>query len=362
MYDDTRRPALENTHWIRTWAVGGINTLIDGPPTLKELVSYRATCHLHVTEGERSCPLLWDVVWNGSEQAWNRAARTDCFCLRAKNLLWGAIHYFKLFSTRTHRPRNPSTKTHCWHLWFGLEGAVLSLWCLHELLESLSSLNSYSNSRRSRPVGFVSDDPTRAHPFLMSARLLLWAVGCLSPGRQKEGEHPAPPSAPPAEGQLGRTGVPRRAANDPYDGLGQPLFGLHYPERDKQSFAVSLDNGPKSKSHRPSFFTRVINSPLCWDASPLPAPPALPSTILSQRFPIVLQTMVSEGSKRALIWGLFANTRLHTEKCISLCCVKQFHILMGGLLMVGARRVWYRRAQTHPQWGLEGIAPAQHNK
>lgn len=109
----------------------------------------------------------------------------------------GAIHYFKLFSTRTHRPRNPSTKTHCWHLWFGLEGAVLSLWCLHELLESLSSLNSYSNSRRSRPVGFVSDDPTRAHPFLMSARLLLWAVGCLSPGRQKEGEHPAPPSAPP---------------------------------------------------------------------------------------------------------------------------------------------------------------------
>lgn len=83
------------------------------------------------------------------------------------------------------------------------------------------------------------------------------------------------PLSPP-EGHLHRTGVPQRAANDPYDGLGQTLFGLHYPEWDKQSFAVSLDNGPKSKSHRPSFFTRVINSPLRWDALPLLAPLTLP--------------------------------------------------------------------------------------
>lgn len=39
----------------------------------------------------------------------------------------------------------------------------------------------------------------------------------------------------------------RRAANDPYDGLGQPLFGLHYPQRDKQSFVVSLDMGWKKQ-------------------------------------------------------------------------------------------------------------------
>lgn len=139
--------------------------------------------------------------------------------------------------------------------------------------------NGYSNSSVF-PVGTCSDKPAPVHPFLMSSsqcRLLLWAVSCLSPGTPKEGDHPAnprhrpPPSLPP-EGQLHRLGSQQWAANDPYDGAGQPLFGLHYPERDKQSFAVSLDNGPKSKSHRPSFFKRVINSLVCWDASSPPAP------------------------------------------------------------------------------------------
>lgn len=128
------------------------------------------------------------------------------------------------------------------------------------------------------PAEICSDDPTWVHTFLMSSSqwpVLSRGLSAVCPLVQGRRERTQQPLSPP-EGQLHRTGVPWRAANDPYDGLGQPLFWLHYPERDKQSFAVSLDNGPKSKSHRPSFFTRVINLPLCWDASPLPAPLTLP--------------------------------------------------------------------------------------
>lgn len=142
-------------------------------------------------------------------------------------------------------------------------------WASASLCSLNGTVNSCILSRRDYK-------PAPVPPFLMSSSSQsppspAASVSCLSLGRRKEGEHPENPFSPP-EGQLHRTGSQQRAANDPYDGAGQPLFGLHYPERDKQSFAVSLDNSPKSKSRRPSFFKRVINSLLCWDASSPPAP------------------------------------------------------------------------------------------
>lgn len=100
-------------------------------------------------------------------------------------------------------------------------------------------------------------------------------------------------------------------------------------QRGTNNRLVSLDNGWKNKSHRPSFFIGVINSLPCRDASPSSSYSQATPSILSQRFPIVLQTMVSEGSKGPLIWGRFANTRLRTEERFSLRCIKRFHILMA---------------------------------
>lgn len=133
----------------------------------------------------------------------------------------------------------------------------------------------------------------------MPARLLRGAVSCLYPAWLREGRHPAAPHphALPPERAASQDGVPWRAANDPYDGPGQPLFGLHYPEWDKQSFAVSLDNGPKSKSHRPSFFTRVINSPLCWGALALPVSLALPPLYSSKDFQLFCRQWFQKAVK-----------------------------------------------------------------
>lgn len=94
-----------------------------------------------------------------------------------------------------------------------------------DLLRRPSSSASIANERQPAPVS--SCGPSAVCP----------------PGKKREGQHPVTLR----KRGLHRTGVPRRAANDPYDGPGQPLFGLHYPERDKQSFAVSLDNGPKKQ-------------------------------------------------------------------------------------------------------------------
>lgn len=194
---------------------------------------------------------------------------------RAKNVLLRAIHYPKLSSI------NPTIKIHPQKHTAGiyyldlrapsrLPGVFVSFGVPQQSNSRSNScvLAQWDSLRRPNSSASI---PNERHP----APVFRCGPSAVRPLIERRRERTQHPLSPP-EGRLHRTGVPRRAANDPYDGPGQPLFGLHYPERDKQSFAVSLDNGPKSKSHRPSFFTRVINSPLCWDASPLPAPLLLP--------------------------------------------------------------------------------------